>query len=636
MADADKRGSAETATDRRGSAETATDRRGSAETATDWRGVANEEAADVSAQAAGMLKARNRALLWDLLRPYRRLIWVLVVVVLVENVTRLAPPWLVQRGIDLGIRSLLDTGSGRVLVEIVTAMLAALVVQVVTRVLFLRISGRVGQNLLLELRRRVFMHFQKLDVAFHDRYTSGRVISRMTNDTDAISDLMEEGFDGLVSAVLTLIGTGVMLLVMDWRLGLICLASLAFVSGLIKWFSNESSRTFRKVRNASAAVIMHFTESMAGIRAVQAFRREPRNQEIFTELSDRYRAINVRSFRIFAIFMPGIRLIGNVTIGLMLLIGGWFVIEGWSTVGVLTAFLLYLRQFFEPLTDIGEFYNTFQSASAALEKLSGVLDERPGVPEPEDPAEMDHAEGRVDLDHVRFEYAAGRPVLPDLDLHVPAGQTVALVGTTGAGKTTIAKLIARFYDPTSGRVTLDGVGLDRIGDDDLRRAVVMVTQENFIFNGTIADNIAFGRPGASRDQIEEAARTVGAHEFITAMPEGYDTDVSQRGGRLSAGQRQLVAFARAFLADPAVLILDEATSSLDIPSERLVQRALRTILADRTAVIIAHRLSTVENADRVLVLEHGQILEDGAPDELRRRGGRYADLHRSWEESVSL
>lgn len=600
-----------------------------------WRGVANEEAADVSAEASSMLKARSRSLLWDLLRPYRRLIGVLVAVVLVENVTRLLPPWLVQRGIDLGIGSLLDTGSGRILTEIVAAMLAALVVQVVTRVLFLRLSGRIGQNLLLELRRRVFMHFQKLDVAFHDRYTSGRVISRMTNDTDAISELMEEGFDGLVSAVLTLIGTGVMLLVMDWRLGLICLASLVFVAVLITWFSNESSRTFRKVRNASAAVIMHFTESMAGIRAVQAYRREPRNQEIFTELSDRYRAINVRSFRIFAIFMPGIRLIGNVTIGLMLLIGGWFVIEGWSSVGVLTAFLLYLRQFFEPLTDIGEFYNTFQSASAALEKLSGVLDEKPGVPEPEDPAEVGRAEGRIDLDHVRFEYATGRPVLPDLDLHIPAGQTVALVGTTGAGKTTIAKLISRFYDPTSGRVALDGVSLDRIADDDLRRAVVMVTQENFIFNGTIADNIAFGRPGASRGQVEEAARTVGAHEFITAMPEGYDTDVSQRGGRLSAGQRQLVAFARAFLADPAVLILDEATSSLDIPSERLVQRALRTILADRTAIIIAHRLSTVENADRVLVLGGGRILEDGAPEELRRLGGRYADLHRAWEESVS-
>lgn len=605
------------------------------DSAMNWRGVANEEAVEVTASASGFLKARSRALLWDLLKPYKRLIWVLVVVVIIENLSRLASPWLVRHGIDFGIPPLMNGGSARNLIEVVMAMLIALASQVATRIIFLRVSGKIGQDLLLELRRRVFQHFQGLDVAFHDRYTSGRVVSRMTNDTDAISDLMEDGFDGLVSALLTLVGTGVMLLVMDWRLGLVCLVSLVFVSMLMKWFSSESTRTFRKVRNASAAVIMHFTETMTGIKAVQAYRREPRNQEIFAQLSDRYRAINVRSMRLFAIFMPGIRLIGNITIGVMLLVGGLFVIKGWATVGILTAFLLYLRQFFEPLSDIGEFYNTFQSASAALEKLSGVLDEKPGVPEPDEPAAMDRAQGRLDLDHVEFEYASGRPVLPDLDLHIPAGQTLALVGTTGAGKTTIAKLVSRFYDPVRGAVRLDGVGLDRLSDADLRRAVVMVTQENFVFNGTIADNIAFGRPGATREQIEEAARTVGADQFIARMPDGYDTDVSQRGGRLSAGQRQLVAFARAFLADPAVLILDEATSSLDIPSERLVQKALRTILADRTAIVIAHRLSTVENADRVLVLEHGQILEDGAPEQLQRQGGRYADLHRAWEESLS-
>lgn len=601
----------------------------------DWRGVANEEAAEVSQRASGLLRARSRALLWSLLRPYKGLIWLLIAMVVLENLSRLASPWLVRRGIDLGIPPLMAGGSARPLVETVVAMLVALVIQVITRIVFLRVSGRVGQDLLLELRRRVFRHFQGLDVAFHDRYTSGRVVSRMTNDIDAIAELMEQGFDGLVSALLTLVGTGIMLLVMDWRLGLVCLASLVFVGLLMRWFSSESSRTFRKVRNASAALIMHFTETMTGIKAVQAYRREPRNQEIFTGLADRYRAINVHSFRLFSIFMPGITLIGNVTIGVVLLVGGMFVINDWATVGVLTAFLLYLRQFFEPLADIGEFYNTFQSASSALEKLSGVLDEEPGVPEPVDPVPMPRAAGRLDLDHVAFGYADGRPVLPDLDLHIPAGQTVALVGTTGAGKTTIAKLVSRFHDPADGRVALDGVSLDRISDADLRRSVTLVTQENFIFEGTIADNISFGRPGAGRPEIEHAARMVGADEFIEAMPDGYDTDVSQRGGRLSAGQRQLVAFARAFLADPAVLILDEATSSLDIPSERLVQRALRTILADRTAIIIAHRLSTVEIADRVLVLEHGRIVEDGAPAELQRRGGRYANLHRAWEASLA-
>lgn len=588
--------------------------------------------------ATASQRRRSRALLWDLLRPYRGLVWVLSVVVVVENVSRLASPWLVKRGIDRGIPPLMASGtwaSAQPLVATVVAMLVALVVQVCSRIYFLRVSGRIGQNVLLELRRRVFSHFQGLDVAFHDRYTSGRVVSRMTSDTDAIAELMESGFDGLVSAVLTLVGTGIMLVVMDWRLGLICLASLFFVSVLVGWFSRESSRTFREVRNASAQVIMTFTETMTGIKAVQAYRREPRNQEIFTSRADHYRAVNVRSFRLFAIFMPGIKLIGNITIGLMLLIGGFFVLRGWATVGVLAAFLLYLRQFFEPLADIGQFYNTFQSATSALEKLSGVLATDTEVEQSEHPVALPHASGRVDLDHVGFGYRDGQVVLPDLDLHLPAGQTVALVGTTGAGKTTIAKLLCRFHDPTSGQIRLDGVDLRDLSDDDLRRGVTMVTQENFIFSGTIADNIAFGQPGASREAVERAARAIGADTFIRELPEGYDTDVSQRGGRLSAGQRQLVAFARVFLADPAVLILDEATSSLDIPSERLVQRALRTILADRTAVIIAHRLSTVEVADRVLVLEHGRILEDGSPAELEARGGRYAALHEAWQRSLA-
>lgn len=334
--------------------------------------------------------------------------------------------------------------------------------------------------------------------------------------------------------------------------------------------------------------------------------------------------------------MPGVKLIGNITIGIVVLYGGFRALEGDLTVGVLTAFLLYLRMFFDPMQDISQFYNLFQSASAALEKLSGVLEQQPEVVEPTQPRKLDRARGRVEFEHVDFGYVEDRPVLPDLDLTIPEGQTVALVGTTGAGKTTIAKMISRFYDPTGGRITLDGIDLRELSDVDLRRNVVMVTQENFMFDGTVADNIAFGKPEASREEIIAAATAVGAHEFISALPQGYDTDVEKRGGRLSAGQRQLVAFARAFLADPAVLILDEATSSLDIPSERLVQQALQTILASRTAVIIAHRLSTVEIADRVLVLEHGRIIEDGSPaDLMHAEGGRYAALHEAWEESLA-
>ncbi len=358
---------------------------------------------------------------------------------------------------------------------------------------------------------------------------------------------------------------------------------------------------------------------------VQAFRRERRNQEIFDDVNDQYRRANLVAFRLV-----------DVTIAAVLLYGGYLAYQGDVTVGVLAAFLLYLRQFFEPMMEISQFYNTFQSASAALEKLAGVLEQEPGVPEPTDPTPLGRAAGEVRFDHVEFAYVEGRPVLPDLDLVVPAGQTLALVGTTGAGKTTIAKLATRFYDPTAGRVLLDGIDLRELAGDSLRDNVVMVTQENYLFSGTVADNIRFGRPEASLDEVVAAARALGAHEFIEAMPQGYDTEVTNSGGRLSAGQRQLVAFARAFLADPAVLILDEATSSLDIPSERLVQQALRTVLAGRTAVIIAHRLSTVEIADRVLVLEHGRIVEDGSPAELVAGGeGRFAGLHQAWADSLA-
>src|SRR5690349_14127402 len=334
--------------------------------------------------------------------------------------------------------------------------------------------------------------------------------------------------------------------------------------------------------------------------------------------------------------MPEIRLIGNVTIAIVLLYGSYLAFDGQVTVGVLAAFLLYLRQFFEPMMDISQFYNTFQSANAALEKISGVLEEEPGVAEPTTPTPLRDARGDLRLDHVRFEYVEGVPVLPDLDLRVPAGQTLALVGTTGAGKTTLAKLATRFYEPTEGRVLLDGVDLRRLSDETCHKAGGMVTQENYLFTGSVADNIRFGRPSAGIEEVVEAATALGADAFIRELPLGYDTQVSNRGGLLSAGQRQLVAFARAFLADPAVLILDEATSSLDIPSERLVQRALQTILAGRTAVIIAHRLSTVEIADRVLVMEHGRIVEDGSPADLVAGGdGRFAGLHRAWVDSLA-
>ncbi len=601
-----------------------------------WRGVAAEDADDLPEAVGLRLKTRSRRLLGSLLAPYRRLVLLLTVVVLLENAARLSVPRLVQVGIDAGVPPLLSGGSSRTLMGVLGVLLGAVVVQAVSRVVFLQVSGRVGQEVLLDLRRRLFRHFQRLDVSFHDRYTSGRVVSRMTNDVEAIQELLSNGFDGLVTAALTLVGTAVLLLTLDVKLGLACLVGFPALLLLVRWFRNASESTYRTVRESAALVIVHFVETMTGIRAVQGYRRERRNQDIFEDVSGQYRVANERSFRLFAVFMPGVKLVGNLTTGVVVLYGGWLVYHGQMTVGVLTAFLLYLRMFFEPMQEISQFYNTFQSASSALEKLSGVLEEAPAVAEPRHPVALPQARGEVVFDGVRFGYVDDRPVLPGLDLVVPAGQTVALVGTTGAGKTTIAKLMARYYDPTAGRVTLDGVDLRELDDATLRRHVVMVTQENFMFDGSVADNILFGRPGATRAEVEAAAGAVGAHEFIAALPEGYDTDVAKRGGRLSAGQRQLVAFARAFLADPAVLILDEATSSLDVPSERLVQQALRTILADRTALIIAHRLSTVEIADRVLVLEHGRVLEDGPPQDLvAADGGHYAALHHAWAASLA-
>jgi ATP-binding cassette, subfamily B, bacterial len=604
-----------------------------------WRGVGVDSGAsdeEVSRTGSRFLRRRSRSLLGSLLSPYKGWVAVMVLVVLVENAARLSIPLLVARGIDRGLPPIMDGGSPRTLLEIVAAMLVAVVLQSLGRIAFLRVSGRIGQDVLLELRRRVFRHFQKLDVAFHDRFTSGRVTSRLTSDIDAITELLVGGFDGLVTAVLTMVGVAILMISLDVELGLVCLLCFPVLLVLVRWFARRSATVYRRVRELSALVIVQFVETMTGIRAVQAYRREGRNSEIFDEIADRYKDANTDSFRLVAVFMPGVRLVGNITIGAALLFGGYRALEGDITIGVLTAFLLYLRMFFEPMQDISQFFNTFQSASSALEKLSGVLEEEPGVPEPARPVPLPRARGEVQFHDVDFGYDPERLVITDLDLTLAEGETVAVVGTTGAGKTTIAKLLARFYDPTRGRVTLDGVDLRELSDADLRRAVVMVTQENVMFGGSVADNIAFGRPDATRAEVEAAAAAVGADTFIEALPEGYDTDVAKGGGRLSAGQRQLVAFARAFLADPAVLVLDEATSSLDVPSERLVQQALQTVLADRTAVIIAHRLSTVEIADRVLVVERGEIVEQGPPARLLDESdGRYAALHDAWEASLA-
>ncbi len=601
-------------------------------TAQDWRGVATEDSDELSTGAGVFLRARSRRLLGELLRPHRRSLWWLLVTLVGQNAAWLAGPLLIGVGIDVAVPALLD-GDAWPLVWIAGAMLVAAGLDTGLRFLFLTRSGRVGQEVLLTLRRRVFTHVQVLPLSFHERYTSGKTISRLTSDVEALAELLDEGLDGLLTALFSVVGIGIVLLVLDLPLGLTALLGFPALFWVARWFQRNSTAAYRRTRETIAALIVQFTETFGGIRAVQAFRREDRNDALYATLNDDNRQAHHRAFWLIAVFVPAVTLIGNLTTVAVLGYGALRVMDGAMAVGTLVSFLLYLRRFFDPLQDIAMFYNSYQSATAALEKLSGVLEERPTVPEPADPVPLPVAAGGLDFDGVRFGYG-DTTVLPGLTLALPPGQTVALVGTTGAGKSTLARLAARFYDPVEGEVRLDGVPLHRLSDADLRRAVVMVTQESFLFSGTVADNIAFGRPGADRAQIEEAARAIGAHPFIAALPQGYDTEVNKRGGRLSAGQRQLVGFARAFLADPAVLILDEATSSLDVPSERLVQRALRTLLADRTALIIAHRLSTVEFADRVLVMEAGRIVEDGSPADLVAGTGRFAALHQAWADSL--
>lgn len=610
-----------------------------------WRGRAPDPDAERTAAESPehriRLRRSGRALLGSLLRPHRRSLALATALLLVENAAAMAGPYLVMLGIDRGIEPLRDHRDPTVLIAVAVAFAVAAAIEYVGKRGFLAVSGRIGQAVLLDLRTRVYDKFLRLSVSFHERYTAGRMVSRLTSDMDAIAELAEGGLDDLVLAALSMVSVAGLLLWLDPPLAAVTLLTFPFLVWLTRWFAAESTDAYRRSRETVALVIVHFVESLGGVRAVQAFRRERRNQEIFDEINDEYRRANLRAFRLIATYSPGLKLAGNVALAVVLGFGGWRVMQGDVGIGVLAAFLLYLRRFFEPMQDLSQFYNALQSATAALEKVAGVLDEPPSVPDPPAGplatgplATGSPAAGGIAMRRVSFAYRPDTPVLTDLDLAIPAGQTVALVGPTGAGKSTVAKLFARLYDPLDGTVTLDGTDLRRMPDEDLRRAVVMVTQENFLFSGTVAENIRFGRPDAADAEIYAAAAAIGADGFIAALPHGYATEVNKRGGRLSAGQRQLIAFARAFLADPAVLILDEATSALDMPTERLVQRALRTILADRTALVIAHRLSTTQIADRVLVLNEGEVVEDGPPARLIAAGGRYAELHRRWQDSL--
>ena len=597
-------------------------------------GVRGEERNDFTKAESARLRRRSLALLGSLAAPLKARLWGIAVVVVVSTAGQVAGPALVAWGIDNALPAVLDRSDWTPAFVVVALYVTIAVVGAVLTAWYTVLAARISQAILLDLRKRVFLHTQRLSLEFHETYTSGRIISRQTSDLDSIRELLDSGLNQLIQGVLYMVFTAIALVVLDPTSGIVLAVSLVPLWFLTRWFQKRSQTLFRATRTTSARVIVHFVETMTGIRAVQAFRKESRNKDEYGGYVETYRQANSKVFNLFGTFDPGLVLIGNACLAAVVIVGGYRVVGGSLEIGALLAVALYAKRFFDPAEELAMFYNGYQSASAAMEKISGVLEEQPSVPDPVKPTKLPDASGRMDFDGVEFAYNADKVVLPEFTLHIPAGQTIALVGSTGAGKSTLAKLMARFYDPSTGAVRLDGVDLRDLDPKDMRRAIVMVTQEAYLFSGSVADNIALGKPGATRAEVERAAKAVGAHEFVMALPDGYDTDVNKRGGRVSAGQRQLLSFARAFIADPKVLILDEATASLDIPSERLVQEGLETLLADRTAVIIAHRLSTVAIAHRVLVMEYGRIVEDGTPDDLIAGTGRFAQLHAAWRDSL--
>ncbi|WP_278260716.1 ABC transporter ATP-binding protein [Nocardia sp. AG03] len=597
----------------------------------DWRGIAKEDDA-VTGTGNLVLAGRSRRLLLDLVRPYRNQALLTFVLILLDNAAKVSLPLFIAYGLDHGI-SAGRQGDWTPLIATVAGFVAVTLTSGVTTFCFLRASGSLSQRVLFDLRVRAFRHTQRLSVSFHESYTSGKVVTRLTSDIETLQELLEGALNQAFGAILSVVTIAVLLVWLDPMLASIVLLGFVPLVLVTRWAQRRQRAGYRRTRGAIARVIVQFVEAMSGMRAVQAFRREGRNQEVLAAEDSEYQRATTTAIRGMGDYVGLSNFIGKLTTVIVLLVGAWQVMEGNLALGVLAAYLLYLDQFYGPLDELAQVFNSYQSAAAALEKISGVLEEEPSVAEPDDPVALLEARGEVRMDHVWFGYQDTR-VLPEFELDIPAGQVVALVGATGAGKSTLAKLLTRFYDPSGGTVSLDGVDLRRLTDADLRRHIVMVTQEAYLFSGTIADNIRLGRPDASDAEVRAAATAVGLDRFVASLPDGYDTDVRTRGGRLSAGQRQLVAFARVFLADPAVIVLDEATSSLDIPGERLVQHALETLLRDRTAVIIAHRLSTVAIADRVLVLDAGRIVEDGAPAELIAGQGRFAGLHAAWRDSL--
>ncbi len=572
-----------------------------------------------------------------LLRPYRGRVWLMFASLLLATGAALAPAPLAKLAIDRGINkhdlSALDW--------IVVAFLVSAVVYWAATYLQTYLTGWIGQRALQDLRIQLFRHLQALSIGFYSRTRAGVVISRITNDVEALDQLIQDGIATLFQSSLMLLGVIVTLLIFDVELALYTFISLPLLAFGAFLFRIGSADAYRRTRERIAAITGYLQETLSGIRVVRSFGQERRHIRRFAQLNDANRDANMVTVNLNAAYFPAVELLSAVVTVVILLIGGYEAIRGDTSTGVVFGFIAALNNFFDPIQQLSQLYTTYQSGMAALDKIFELLDEEPDLRDRPGAIELGRLRGELTFEDVSFRY--GQPdehgnevyALRDVDLRIAPGQTVALVGETGAGKSTFAKLVARFYDPTGGRVLIDGHDLRDVTAQSLRSQMGIVPQEGFLFSGTVADNIAFGRPDATREEIEEAARAVGADEFVGELDHGYDTEVGERGGQLSAGQRQLIAFARALIADPRLLVLDEATSNVDIHTEARIEQGLRRLLAGRTAIVIAHRLSTIRHAALIVVLDGGRIIEQGTHDELIAAEGRYWQLYQDWAEQAA-